>query len=51
MMLADFARLAPTCLADSNSADNHRCIATFSFGYGRTDAGRPGLPLSQEDYS
>jgi hypothetical protein len=51
MMLVDFARLAPTYLVGSTTGDNHRRLITCSFGNWRTDAGRPGLPLSQEDFS
>lgn len=51
MMLADFARLAPTCLGYSTAGDNHRRFTNYSFGDWRTDAGRPELPLPQEDCS
>ncbi len=51
MLLADFARLAPMCLAYSTTGDNHRRFVIYSFGDWRTDAGRPGLPLPEEDFS
>jgi hypothetical protein len=51
MMPADFARLAPSVQGPSAAGDYFILCWARAMETGRTDAGRPGLPRSQEVYS
>jgi len=51
MMPADFARLSPTEQRPRAAGDNETQHSGGAFAVGRTDAGRPGLPLPLEVHS
>jgi len=50
-MPADFARVAPGLQSRFAAGANVKGRIRKGLGAGRTDAGRPGLPRSQEVYS